>query len=80
MGTPTNLQPTVSPADFAKFLLHARTSDTDSYVDHNIVCISADDNLTGLPPEQPRFISIRQSYYLGRRQLYEEFERFSGMW
>eukprot|EP00978_Attheya_sp_CCMP212_P038934 scaffold197906_cov24-Attheya_sp.AAC.1 len=52
MGTPTNLQPTVSPAGFFKFLLHARTSDTDSYVDHNIVCISADDDSTGLPPEQ----------------------------
>eukprot|EP00978_Attheya_sp_CCMP212_P004522 scaffold9857_cov44-Attheya_sp.AAC.1 len=55
MVTPTNLQPTVSPADFSKFLLHARTSDIDSYVDHNIVCISADDDSTELPPEQGLF-------------------------
>eukprot|EP00978_Attheya_sp_CCMP212_P017206 scaffold45668_cov45-Attheya_sp.AAC.2 len=40
MGTPTNLQPTVSPADFSN---------------HNIVCISADDDSTGLPPEQGLF-------------------------
>jgi hypothetical protein len=52
MGTPTNLQPTVSPADCSKFLLHARTSDTDSYVNHNIICISDDDDSTGLPPEE----------------------------
>eukprot|EP00978_Attheya_sp_CCMP212_P004070 scaffold8789_cov35-Attheya_sp.AAC.1 len=55
IGTPTNLQPTVSPADFFKLLLHAHTSDTDSYVNHNIVCISADDDLTGLLPEQGLF-------------------------
>jgi hypothetical protein len=36
MGTPTNLQPTVSPADFSKFLLPSRTSATGSYVDHKI--------------------------------------------
>eukprot|EP00978_Attheya_sp_CCMP212_P017786 scaffold47921_cov55-Attheya_sp.AAC.3 len=56
MGTPTNLQPTVLPADdFSKFLLHARTSDTDSYIDHNIFCTSTDDDSTGLPPEQSLF-------------------------
>ncbi len=36
MGTPTNLQLTVSPADFSKFLLPSRTSATGSYVDHKI--------------------------------------------
>eukprot|EP00978_Attheya_sp_CCMP212_P018971 scaffold52559_cov64-Attheya_sp.AAC.2 len=58
MGTPTNLHPTVLPADFIKFLLPACTSVTDSYIDHTIpllVCISADDS-TGLPPEQGKFM------------------------
>eukprot|EP00978_Attheya_sp_CCMP212_P012062 scaffold29960_cov31-Attheya_sp.AAC.1 len=36
MGTGTNIHPTVSPADFSKFLLPARTSATGSYVDHKI--------------------------------------------
>ena len=36
MGTPSNLHPTVLPADFSKFLLPPRTSATSSYVDHKI--------------------------------------------
>eukprot|EP00978_Attheya_sp_CCMP212_P027264 scaffold91255_cov75-Attheya_sp.AAC.6 len=57
MGTPTNLHSTVLPADFSKYLLTARTSATDAYVDHTIprlVCISADDS-TGLLSEQGLF-------------------------